>query len=280
MSARYVIVDVFTTEVLSGNALAVFPDPRSVDPSLMQKIAREMNLSETTFVTAIRDDGYDVRIFTPGNEMPFAGHPTLGTAWVVREHLGLIATDAFTQRSPAGDTPVRSTKDRMSFERSGTVSDEVDATDIARALEIDPAAIGFDARAVGSGDAVLRPAVVDVGFPQLIVPIADPSVLAALEAPRHIPGETDGVYCVAPLGEGRIKARFFATDLGVMEDPATGSAAASLGVFIGTRAGSCSFEITQGAEIARPSTLYVEAEPGRARVGGSVRLPSAFITST
>ena len=87
MSARYVLVDVFAREALAGNGLVVFPEPDSVDPALMQKIAREMNLSETTFVTRTRSDGYDVRIFTPTDELPFAGHPTLGTAWVLR-HLG------------------------------------------------------------------------------------------------------------------------------------------------------------------------------------------------
>jgi trans-2,3-dihydro-3-hydroxyanthranilate isomerase len=82
----------------------------------------------------------------------------------------------------------------------------------------------------------------------------------------------DGAYCFAPLGDGRIKARFFAEGIGISEDPATGSAAAGLGLFIGAQCGQSSFVILQGVEIGRPSVIAVEAEPGRARVGGSVRL--------
>src|SRR5437870_1889102 len=111
MTARYLLVDVFARESLAGNALAVFPDPGSVDPARMQKIAREMNLSETTFVTAARDDGYDVRIFTPTEELPFAGHPTLGTAWVLR-HLDVVTGERSIQRSAAGETSVTFEGDR------------------------------------------------------------------------------------------------------------------------------------------------------------------------
>src|SRR5437867_9577926 len=105
MTARYLLVDVFAREPLAGNALAVFPEPGSVDPARMQRVAREMNLSETTFVTELRPDGYTVRIFTPSEELPFAGHPTLGTAWVLAR-LGAGSGDRVTQRSAAGDTAV------------------------------------------------------------------------------------------------------------------------------------------------------------------------------
>lgn len=101
MTVRYLVVDVFAREPLAGNALAVFPDAGSVAPVRMQRVAREMNLSEKTFITRVDADAYDVRIFTPAEELPFAGHPTLGTAWTLR-HLGILPGDTVTQRSAAG----------------------------------------------------------------------------------------------------------------------------------------------------------------------------------
>ena len=272
MAARYLIVDVFAREPLAGNALAVFPEPGSVDPSRMQKIAREMNLSETTFVTGVASDGYDVRIFTPTGELPFAGHPTLGTSWVLK-HRSVLHGDRVTQRSAAGETPVTFAGERVWLERTGSAGEDAEDVDrVLAAFDIDDGSVGFPARALGgSSRMMLRPAVATAGVPQLMLPLADPAVLAALRAPAWLP-DVDGVYCFAPFGPGRLKARFFAPGLGVTEDPATGSAAAALGLYLGARAGRVSIEIEQGAEIARPSFLSLEAAPGRARVGGEVHL--------
>ena len=108
-------------------------------------------------------------------------------------------------------------------------------------------------------------------MPQLMLPLAEPAIVAGLRAPRTL-GEVEGVYCFAPLGPGRIKARFFAPDIGVSEDPATGSAATGLGLYLGARVGAIDVEIEQGAEIGRPSFISLRAQPGRSRVGGHVRL--------
>lgn len=271
MPARYRLVDVFAREPLSGNALAVFPDPGAVAPERMQRIAREMNLSETTFVTGVTADGYDVRIFTPGSELPFAGHPTLGTAWVLRE-LGAVAGERTTQRSPAGETPVTFEGDRVWLERAGTPGEDLDDVDgFLAALDLDAASVGFDASALGAGPGALRPAMPDAGLRWLVLPLANTEVLARLYPPPELP-DPHVVYCFAPLGPGRIKARSFAADLGVAEDPATGSAAAALGVYLAGRVGDIAVEIEQGAEVGRPSYLAVRAEPGRVRVGGSVHL--------
>ena len=124
MRARYLLVDVFTDSPLAGNALAVFPDGHEIPNSLMRPIAREMNLSETAFVTRWSSDGYDVRIFTPGAELPFAGHPTLGTAWV-QHHLGRIG-ERTVQRSLAGDTPISIAIDTVWLERVGNVGPDLD----------------------------------------------------------------------------------------------------------------------------------------------------------
>lgn len=266
---RYLLVDVFAPEPLAGNGLVVFPEPGALEDALMQRIAREMNLSETTFVTAVRPTGYDVRIFTPAEELPFAGHPTLGTAWVL-QHLGMIDADEVEQISAAGPTHV-TLGQRPSFARDGTVEPDVEAHLVADALGIDVDHIGFDASAIGARAEHLLPAFASVGVRQLMVPIADPGVVGSMRAPTSL-GDYDGVYVFAPLGRGAIKARFFAPGIGVAEDPATGSAAAALGVYIGTRAGEVSFQISQGAEIGRPSALYVDAQPGRARVSGDVHL--------
>ncbi|MEX2557101.1 MAG: PhzF family phenazine biosynthesis protein [Actinomycetota bacterium] len=271
MPARYRVVDVFAREPLAGNALAVFPDPGSIDPDRMQRIAREMNLSETTFVTGVRPDGYDVRIFTPTEEMPFAGHPTLGTAWVLRE-LGAVAGERVIQRSPAGETPVEFDGDRVRFERTGSVSDDIpDVSEIVDALGVPPDRLGFDASELGAASIRLLPAIADPAVPLLMFPIGSPAVLAALVAPQTL-GIHSGVYCFAPLDRGKIKARFFGSGFGVVEDPATGMAAAALGLYLGARAGTLRVEIEQGAEIGRPSFIAVDASPGRSRVSGAVHL--------
>ena len=269
MGARYLIVDVFAREPLSGNGLAVFPDPGSVAPERMQRIAREMNLSETTFVTSIHDDGYDVRIFTPADELPFAGHPTLGTSWVLR-HIGALSGDRFVQHSEAGDTPVTFDGGHVWLERGGSGGTDLpDVGETLDMLEIGPGSVGFDASMLGAGAGPLRPAIANSGVPQLMLPIADARVVGSLRAPATL-GEIEGVYCFAPLGPGRVKARFFSPDFGVAEDPATGSAAAGLGLYLGARVGEIDIEIEQGAEIARPSFISLRAAPGRARVGGEV----------
>jgi trans-2,3-dihydro-3-hydroxyanthranilate isomerase len=272
MSARYFVVDVFARAPLAGNGLAVFPDPGAVDPAQMQMIAREMNLSETTFVTTVDDKGYNVRIFTPSDELPFAGHPTLGTAWVLRSHLRVAEGDEITQRSAAGETKVTFDPERVWLERYG--SDDGDLADVGEMLSllsISETDLGFDAARIGGRDAALRPAITDIGVKQLMLPVSSPRTIASLRAPTKVP-YADGVYCFAPLGEGRVKARFFAPGIGVSEDPATGSAATGLGVYLGARAGDLDIEIEQGAEIARPSFISVQARKGSARVGGEVRL--------
>ena len=271
MTARYLVVDVFAREPLAGNGLAVFPDPGSVSPDRMQRIAREMNLSETTFVTALRADGYDVRIFTPSDELPFAGHPTLGTAWTLR-HLAAVTGDRVVQRSDAGETPVTFEGDHVWLERGGSGGHDLpDVGEMLDVLDIGEGSVGFDAQRIGAEAMLLRPAVANAGVPQLMLPVAEPSVVAGLRAPQTL-GEVEGVYCFAPLGPGRIKARFFAPDFGVTEDPATGSAAAGLGLYLGARVASVDIEIEQGAEIGRPSFISLRARPGLARVGGEVRL--------
>jgi trans-2,3-dihydro-3-hydroxyanthranilate isomerase len=138
-------------------------------------------------------------------------------------------------------------------------------------LGISAADVGFDSNELGFSSVTLRPAITDVGLRQMMLPLVSAAIVESSRAPASNPG-IDGVYCFASLGPGRVKARFFAPAIGVVEDPATGSAATGLGVYLGARVGEVAFEIEQGAEIARPSFISVEARKGSARVGGDVRL--------
>ena len=275
---RFVQVDVFGDEPYQGNPLAVFPDAAGFTGDQMQKIAREMNLSETSFVTRVAASSYDVRIFTPAEELPFAGHPTLGTAWTLR-HLGKAEGDALTQHSPAGATPVTFSDDRVSFQRTGAVEPDLDqrsvdiAEQLARALSLRPTDIGHDAGALGRAG-TLRPARADAGVAQLMVPVRDLETLGRVSVRRDLldPLDPFGVYCFTGVAPGLVRARGLFPGAGVPEDPATGSAAAGLGLYLAERLGEISFEIEQGGEIERPSRLYVAASLGRVDVGGRCHL--------
>ena len=266
-------VDVFTDSAYAGNPLAVLTDASALSSKQMQAIAREMNLSETSFVTAAESDSYSVRIFTPGQELPFAGHPTIGTAWLLTG-LGIVTEDEIVQRSGAGDTPVRRRRDEVWFERQG--SSEADLFDrdpevvrrLAKGLGIDEREVGLEARELGrSGH--LRAAVSNAGLDQLMVPVRDAGVLGRCR-PDHSLGALgiEGVYCFTAVQAGRLQARGFFPGVGVAEDPATGSAAAALGVFLADRVGDIEFEIRQGVEMGRPSVMRVRARKGVVEVGG------------
>src|SRR5437588_1026002 len=204
----------------------------------MRMIARELNLSESTFITDHKKGAYEMRIFTPAEELPFAGHPTLGSAWMLRR-LGLVKSDHLIQTTSAGQTLVTISDEIAWFERRGSVVEEaISARTVGDVLGIDrhlvaPRAWDFDA-----GMLWAAPAISDAGMPQLLVPVADVDALVAIkpsEAMASLAG--DGLYCWTIVGSHQIKARFFALSLGVREDPATGSAAAALGVYIASQLG-------------------------------------------
>ncbi len=271
-------VDVFADRPFIGNALAVFPEPGDLERDQMQAIAREMNLSETTFVTGVYQDSYDVRIFTPHQELPFAGHPTLGTAWALA-HTGRIRARHLTQRSKAGETAIVVDTDRTSFERQGHAHDDLEEHDrqasstLARALGIDEHAIGLEARELGRPGR-LRPALANAGLDQLMVPVATVESLSrcAPDAASLARFEAEGVYCFTAVGAGRLRARGFFPGVGVAEDPATGSAAAALGIYLAARIGAIEAEILQGVEMGRPSKISLRADGGRAVVAGRCAL--------
>lgn len=273
----FVQVDVFADEVYGGNPLAVFLDADGLSRLQMQAIAREMNLSESAFVIRASGDSYDVRIFTPAEELAFAGHPTIGTAWVLR-HLERVKGDELTQHTAGGQTALRVDGDCLWFTRSGTAEPDLEEHTpdilhrVARAFGIEPEEVELEARELGRSGR-LRPAFSDAGLRQLMVPVRDVEVLSRCRVPGDLEElAPDGVYCFTALQAGRIRARGLFPGLGVPEDPGTGSAGAALGLYLADRIGPIGFEIVQGVEIARPSRIFVKAEKGSVEVGGKCHL--------
>ena len=272
MLLNYRILNVFIDgdDPFSGNPLCVFEDAADLSDEDMQNLARQLNLSETTFITpGGADVSANVRIFTPSYEMPFAGHPTLGTAYVVHE---LSSTgDAILLRMPAGDIPVRVTDNVWTMQVNAPVSYPVDAQRSNLT-----AMIGLTADRVAA-----EPLWVDTGSLQLILPLrsardvraasADPKLLARF-ATR--PDGESLVYIWAPTGPDTIEARlFFTQSHAVLEDPATGSACANLaGWFLANEQRGIRRRIRQGSAIRRPSVLDLAVgEDGTILVSGAVR---------
>jgi trans-2,3-dihydro-3-hydroxyanthranilate isomerase len=264
---RYVVCDVFTSEPLSGNQLAVFTDAREIPEAQLQRLAKEMNFSETTFVYPPQADGHiHMRIFTPAAEIPFAGHPTLGTAFVLAAPLQLIEIKIETG---SGTIPVQLEREgaRIVFGRMAQPLPTVALFDRADELL---AALGVESQ--------LPVEVYDNGLPHVFVVLRSEDEVAALRPDFQRLSELGaiGINCLA--GEGlHWKTRMFGPALGVPEDPATGSAAGPLALHL-ARHGRIVFgdeiEIVQGVEIGRRSTLFARVEGTadaveRVEVGGS-----------
>ena len=264
---RYLIADVFTAVPLEGNQLAVFPDARGLGDDLMQRTALELNLSETVFfLPAAHGADVRVRIFTKASELPFAGHPVLGSAFVLGEALGAPRVRLETG---AGVVPVEldRTGDRITFGRMEQPVPVPEPYEHAEALlaALGVARSGLPVEAYRQG-----PRHVYVELP------SEADVAALKPDQRALAGLGIGVSTFAGRGLAW-KTRMFAPYHGVAEDPATGSAAGPLAVHL-ARHGRIGFgdeiEIRQGEEIGRPSRLYARAEGSadkveRVLVGGS-----------
>jgi trans-2,3-dihydro-3-hydroxyanthranilate isomerase len=268
-------LDVFTSVPLAGNGLCVVHDADEVDEATMQAIARETRLSETTFVQTATADGADYRnrIFTTTQELPFAGHPSLGTAVAVA-HVRGEAGARYVQETIVGLQPVEVTLDGTAARASmlqapARTGAEVDA---ARVL----AAVGL-APADGHPDWV--PQVVSTGTPHLMAPVADAERLAAVRPDTALLpallGDV-GVIClylaaVDDADPATARARgFFRGDAGLQEDPATGSAAGPLAAYLAVRAGWGQLTIRQGEEMGRPSVLETWMRDDGIEVAGDV----------
>lgn len=296
MELPFHTLDVFTDRTFGGNPLGVFPDAAHLPTDLMQRIAREMNLSETVFLGPPETPSGTarVRIFTPGVEVPFAGHPTVGTAIFlagtkaagepgIAEGTGSVALILEENVGPV-PVEVRFEEGVPVFARFTTaLLPEHRPSPYARA-EL-AAMVGLVDSDLSSGD--LTPEMVSCGLPYHVIPVGSIEAVerAALDMALWRTMLADSwahhVYLVCLGGEGAnvdVRVRMFAPGSGVPEDPATGSAAAALGGYLsradGRKEGTLSWTVEQGLEIGRPSILHVEAdraghETVAVRVGGS-----------
>ena len=293
---RFYQLDVFTRTPLAGNPLAVFPEAAGLSVETMQALAREMNLSETTFVTASSTATKRVRFFTPTAELPLAGHPTIGTWWLLAEqkliNLPGSGTTRVTQETGAGLLPV-------DIEMREGRPVRVTMTQTLPQFGDGVAELAKLGRALGGdGRTVLKkpqPQVVSTAVPQLMVPVKSLAVLRALPsggAGAALAGllrkhGTDCAMCYTLETESKdatVHCRMFAPGLGVAEDPATGSASGALGCYlvwhgvVRPRDGGARIMVEQGLEIGRPSLIRVEVDVGNGGEVTEVRVGGEAVT--
>jgi trans-2,3-dihydro-3-hydroxyanthranilate isomerase len=296
MRRRFHTLDVFTQQRFGGNPLAVVRDCQGLDTALMQRIAREFNLSETVFMLDARDpvNTARIRIFTPASELPFAGHPTIGTAvligllqapkLIMAQDVGLVIEEEIgpiscTVRQRGGHTRAEFTLPRLP-ERAGITGERAL---IARALSLNESDIGFDRH---------EPSVWSAGFAISFVPVASRAAIARAHADlahwdaafAGVTGSAVFLYTNDVVEEGsHVHARMFAPKLGIVEDPATGSAAAAFaGVCMAYEQpddGEHFVVIEQGYEMGRPSQIVLKLDVGdgallSASIGGAAVLVS------
>jgi trans-2,3-dihydro-3-hydroxyanthranilate isomerase len=264
-SHPYRVVDVFTTEPLAGNPLAVFPDAAGFSGTTMQKIARELNLAETAFVLPAtrKDCAARVRIFTPAKEMIFAGHPTIGTAFVLWQ-AGSISRDTsdFSLEEEVGPVAIRIEGEHgpLIWLRTPPIR-EGGCFEISLCAKV----LGLEPRDL----LPIQPQLLSAGNPTLIVAAKDKAAvdrawldLAGLKTLRGAEHESFCVFLFTPTPEGAY-SRMFAPEYGVVEDPATGSSTGPLAAFmmrhgLASKAAGTRFVSEQGTKMGRRSFLHVE----------------------
>jgi trans-2,3-dihydro-3-hydroxyanthranilate isomerase len=267
MGLRYDVVDVFTDRAYAGNPLAIVHGGTDLSAAQMQAIAAEFGLSETVFPLppTTPEADYRLRIFTPVRELPFAGHPSVGAAWVLARDR-VIGTGEVVQECGAGLLPV--VVDPHGAQVAGGTPElgpDLDGPALA-------AAVGLTA---GDLDPALPAGVAAAGVPFAFLPVRPDAVARAAPDPAALLALTPGLVGTAVVAFDRAgwlaHLRMFGPAVGVAEDPATGSAAVALGVFLAGRGllaadGQTGFAVSQGAEIGRPSRLevLVHAQPGAA----------------
>ncbi len=269
-SNQFHLVDVFATERYAGNQLAVVEDPASLIDEEMQALAAEFGFSETTFVSlsgagdrGVTDEAFHTRIFTPREEIPFAGHPTLGTAWIVRERTG---ADEVVLDLPVGEIPVdvHSTDGAETLwmrQRAPTFGDRRSHEEAAEVLGLSVETLNHD----------LPVREVSTGLPTVVVPLRDRTALTGISVDRaaydaFVAGRDAKnvlAFCPDPREERNdLACRVFAPYYDVPEDPATGSSNGCLAAYLArhrTENGNVSVRVEQGYEMDRPSLLFLDA---------------------
>jgi trans-2,3-dihydro-3-hydroxyanthranilate isomerase len=273
MNHRISWLDVFTERPLAGNGLAVVDDADGVSDETMLALAKETRLSETSFVQSTRTETADYRnrIWDPHEELPFAGHPSLGTAVAVARWRELDHA-SFVQETGAGLQPIDVRKENGAWRASMLQNEAEFGPELDRDAVM--TAVGLRAE---DAHPELPPQVVSTGLPHVMAPVAEHEALA-----RALPDYSTIYELAEPHGSiviylawcepdhGRARARSFTRTIEMGEDPATGSAAGPLGAYLFARTGCERLVIRQGEEMGRPSVLEVEMEGGRSRVGGGV----------
>ncbi|MCR5812988.1 MAG: PhzF family phenazine biosynthesis protein [Desulfovibrio sp.] len=277
---RFYLVDVFAETKYAGNQLAVFCPRVQLKQAEMQRIAREINFSETTFICSEKQEngGYAVRIFTPDVEIPFAGHPTLGTAYIIRTIFEQANSNLILLNYASTSIPVRVTDDiyTMSHDAPTFCMTYSDSDIVAEMVNISVHDINTE----------YPIQLVSTGLPSFIVPLNSPEALSRCSIQHPLFRKfLDSVYkcnilLFAPISDSRINVRVFLDDSGFLEDAATGSANGNLAAYIlhynlfGQDA--VHYEVFQGIEMGRPSLLHIAASRDGLkydiRVGGKVRL--------
>jgi len=278
-SPKFFFTDVFTTQRYGGNQLATFVDCESLSDTEMQNIAKEINFSETTFITSriAHEGGFNVRIFTPTCEVDFAGHPTLGTAHIIRNKLQLTQADEVALNLRVGKIPVSfsQTLERTPIlwmkQMPATFGKQIHADTLAQILGL----------AVSDIDSNFPIQEVSTGFPTLIVPLKNLDSLkrAKINKEAYFAYANDAwaklILVFSPEGyepTHKLSVRVFADYYGIAEDAATGSANGCLAAYLAGEFNSNSLDVLagQGYEIGRPATLALRANAHGIYVGGSV----------
>lgn len=280
----FYIVDVFTEEKYAGNQLAVFLGAQALSDKEMQRIAREMNFSETTFIMSEtpRDGGYDVRIFTPGEEVPFAGHPTLGTAHVIRNEMARDTSDRIVLNLKVGQIPVTFGSDAIAWMKQiePVFGKTLDRTALAPVLGLELDEI----------DARFPIEEVSTGLPHILVPLRSIGSLKRARVNRdlyfdlikHTWAKPIMIFCSEPHEKKNdISVRMFADAFGIPEDPATGSGNGCLAGYLVKHLyfgkSSINIKSEQGYEMGRPSLLYLRADETDDKIHISVGGKSVII---
>ncbi len=287
-SLEFFIVDVFAETKYSGNQLAVFPRAGQLSPEIMQRITKEINYSETTFIThhEASDGGYNVRIFTPAQEVPFAGHPTLGTAYIIQRELIKHPVAQVNLNLPVGQIPVT-----FAYQDDQVKLLQMQQKPPKFGQEIDPGALAEVLNLEGSEiDERFPCQEVSTGIPFMIVPLKTHKALKRAKVNRDKyfklieTTEAKCIFIFCPETnhpQNHLSGRMFGDYLGVPEDPATGSANGCLaGYLVKYRyfgEDNIDVRVEQGYEIDRPSLLFLQAYPEAngeiaVFVGGAVQL--------
>jgi trans-2,3-dihydro-3-hydroxyanthranilate isomerase len=285
-SVAYEVVDVFTTTRFGGNPLAVIPDARALSDTLMQQLAAEFGFSETSFVLPPDDPRHtaQVRIFTPTTEVPFAGHPNVGTAYVLARR-GVVFGRAIGERmrfeERAGLVEVGVTRDAGGGVRGASIT-APQALEVGQEVAPELVAACASLEVADVSVATHPPRIVSVGLPFVVTELASRSALARARpdlasfnradaiVPRPVGGFATFLYVSTPGEPQRLSARMFAPLDNVLEDPATGSASAALAAYRATLApdpdADLSLTIEQGVDMGRPSLIHVQVH----KAGGVV----------